>query len=81
MKSFYFVIVSLLAVPFRLFSAEKIETFPPSLYDKAAIYLNLALFWLGILGLVIVLVLKLREIERRQKIDVRVKAEDMPFLE
>ncbi len=65
-----------------LFAEEKkIEVFPAAGYDQWTIYINLILFWFGIVGLVIVLVLKLKEIERTQKIEKPTRPEDIPFLE
>ena len=64
-----------------LWAETKIEVFPPTGYDRATIYLNLAMLWAGIIGLVILLQLKLRELERVQKME-REEAEDTaPFLE
>ena len=59
----------------------KIEVFPPTGYDRATIYLNLGMFWACIAGLVILLRLKLREIERVQKMEREEGEKDAPLLE
>ncbi len=58
-----------------------IDVFPPTGYDQATIYLNLALFWAGIIGLLIVLRLKLREIERVQRMEREEAKKAAPLLE
>jgi len=52
-----------------LWAETKIDVFPPTGYDQATVYLNLGLFWAGIVGLVILLRLKLRELERTQRME------------
>lgn len=59
----------------------KIDVFPPTAYDQATAYLNLGFFWAGIIGLVILLKLKLRELERTQKMDREEAQESAPLLE
>ena len=59
----------------------KIEVFPPTAFDRAIIYLNLCFVWAGIIGLVILLKLKLRELERTQKMEREEAQESAPLLE
>ena len=59
----------------------KIEVLPPTAYDRATIYLNLAVVWAGIIGLVILLKLKLRELERTQKMEREESEKSAPLLE
>jgi len=59
----------------------KIEVFPPIPYDQATVYINLGFLWAGIIGLVILLRLKLKELERTQKMDREESAKDAPLLE
>ncbi len=61
--------------------APVIAVFPPTGYDRATIYLNLAMFWAGIIGLVILLRLKLRELERVQKMEREEAEKSAPLLE
>jgi len=59
----------------------KIDVFPQTGYDQATIYLNLGMFWAGIIGLVILLRLKLRELERVQKMEREEAEKEAPLLE
>ena len=58
-----------------------IDVFPPTGYDRATAYLNLAMFWAGIIGLVILLRLKLRELERVQHMEREEAEKAAPLLE
>ena len=58
-----------------------IDVFPPTGYDQATIYLSLAMFWAAIIGLVIILRLKLRELERVQKMEREEAEKAAPLLE
>jgi hypothetical protein len=58
-----------------------IDVFPPTGYDQATIYLNLGMFWAGIIGLVILLRLKLCELERVQKMEREEARKAAPLLE
>ena len=64
-----------------LWAQTKIEVFPPTGYDQATVYLNLAMFWAGIIGLVILLRLKLRELERVQRMEREEAEKVAPLLE
>ena len=44
-----------------------IEVFPSTPFYQFIIYENLAIFWIAIIGLIVIIRMKLREIERRQK--------------
>ncbi len=44
-----------------------VEVFPATPIHQYAIYGNLAIFWIGILGLLVIIRMKLREIERVQR--------------
>lgn len=59
----------------------KIDVFPPAPYDQATVYINLGFFWAGIIGLVILLKMKLRELERTQKMEREESEKDAPLLE
>jgi hypothetical protein len=58
-----------------------IDVFPPTGYDQTTVYLNLAMFWAGIIGLVILLRLKLRELERVQRMEREEAEKAAPLLE
>jgi len=48
---------------------EKIELFPSTPFYQYIIYENLTLFWLAILGLLVLIRMKLKECERLQKLE------------
>ncbi|MBA4390259.1 MAG: hypothetical protein C0399_04900 [Syntrophus sp. (in: bacteria)] len=59
-----------------------IEVFPSTPYDRYIIYEMLALFWAGIIGLVIIIRMKLKEIERIQRMESTEKEEKkIPLLD
>ena len=64
-----------------LWAETKIDVFPPTPYDQATVYINLGFFWAGIIGLVILLCMKLRELERTQKMEREQSEKDAPLLE
>jgi len=59
---------------------QKIDIFPPTPYDGYIIYESLALFWLLIIGLIVVIRMKLREIERVQELGLEGEDPDAPLL-
>jgi hypothetical protein len=61
--------------------AEKIAVFPTAPYYKYIVYENLAVFWIAILGLLVIIRMKLREIERVQKLGVERDDRDAPLLQ
>jgi hypothetical protein len=62
-------------------AAERIAVFPATPYDGYIIYESLAVFWLGIIGLLVILRMKLREIERIQEMGEDREDNDAPLLE
>jgi hypothetical protein len=50
-------------------TAAKIAVFPTIPYYAYIIYESLVVFWVGILGLLVIIRMKLREIERVQELD------------
>jgi len=62
------LMISLLVSPLWGQEAKKaIEVFPSTPYYQFIIYENLAIFWIAIIGLIVILRMKLREIEKRQR--------------
>jgi hypothetical protein len=53
-----------------------IEVFPSTPYYQFIIFENLAIFWIAIIGLIVILRMKLREIEQRQKLGLDREEED-----
>jgi hypothetical protein len=65
----------------RVFAEEKIELSPSAPYDRFIIFQNLAIFWIAIIGLIVLIRLKLKEIERVQGLGLTKEEPDVPFLE
>jgi hypothetical protein len=64
-----------------LCSEDKVSTFPVATYDRFIIYQTLTIFWIAIIGLIIIIKMKLREIERIQKIGINKEEKDIPTLD
>jgi hypothetical protein len=62
-------------------AAEKIAVFPAAPYYKYLAYESLAIFWIAILGLLVIIRMKLREIERIQELGVDREDKDAPLLQ
>ncbi|HBA55578.1 MAG: hypothetical protein GXY80_11460 [Syntrophorhabdus aromaticivorans] len=60
---------------------EKIEVFPGAPYERLTIYENLIIFWIGIIGLVVIIGMKLREIQRIRKMGIDREEKDIPLLD
>jgi hypothetical protein len=60
---------------------ENIEVFPPAPYDRYIIYEMLALFWAGIIGLIVIIRMKLKEIERTQNMGIDKAEKEIPLLD
>jgi hypothetical protein len=58
----------------------KIEVFPPTPYDGYIVYESLAVFWLFIISLIVIIRMKLREIERTQELCVEEEDPGAPVL-
>ncbi|HOD74846.1 MAG TPA: hypothetical protein PKJ17_02390 [Syntrophorhabdaceae bacterium] len=59
----------------------KVEVFPPASYDRHIIYQALIFFWIGIIGLIVIIAMKLREIKRVQKMGIDEEEGNVPFLD
>ena len=81
MNKFLLILGFLLGPSRPLLAEEKIALIPPSAYDRASIYLNLALFWVALIVLIVLIRLKLREIERVQAMDAGRDDENIPMLD
>jgi hypothetical protein len=62
-------------------AAEKIAVVPEAPYYLYIAYESLIVFWIGILGLLVIIRMKLREIERIQALGVEEEAPDAPLLQ
>ena len=61
--------------------AEKIAVFPTAPYYIYIVYESLIIFWIAILGLLVIIRMKLREIERVQEMGVDKEDKDAPLLQ
>lgn len=62
-------------------AVENIAVFPQSTYDAYIIYQNLAIFWFFICGLIVIILMKLKEIERTQKLGLDADDDNAPRLD
>lgn len=60
---------------------EKIDLLPSAPYDRFIIYQALIFFWIGIIGLIIIIKMKLKELERIQNMGIDREEKDIPFLD
>ena len=81
MKRLLIILCLFFITPAGVFAAPEINLLPPSAYDRSAIYLNLAFFWIAIIVLIALIRVKLREIERIQAMDAREDDEKIPTIE
>jgi hypothetical protein len=58
----------------------KIAVFPSTPYEGYIIYESLAVFWFFIISLIVIIRMKLREIERIQELGVEKEDQDAPML-
>ena len=62
-------------------AAEKIAVFPETPYDGFIIHESLVLFWIAILSLIVIIRMKLPEIERTQEMGADREDKDAPLLQ
>ena len=74
-------VLYLLMNPMTSQAAEKIAVFPETPYYGFIIYESLAIFWLFIISLLVIIRMKLREIERVQEMGVDKEDKDAPLLQ
>lgn len=58
-----------------------IEVSPQIPYERFLICQNLIIFWIGIIGLIVIIKMKLREIMRIQKLGADKEEKDIPVLD
>lgn len=80
MKKIIFITFFILVSVTSLWATEPCAVSPTSLMDRVNMYQNLALFWAAIIGLIIIIKLKLKEIERIQKMGIDKDNKDVPIL-
>jgi hypothetical protein len=65
-----FTALTIFLFSFLAFAEENIPVFPNEPVEAYTIYTSLAVFWFAILGLIVVIKMKLNEIERIQKLGI-----------
>ena len=60
---------------------ENIEIFPSAPYERYIVYEILALFWVGIIGLLVIIRMKLKEIKRIQSMGIDKAEKEIPLLD
>lgn len=81
MKRIAVYLISLSLLPVAVWAKEAVETRPSAPYEGLIIAETLGLFWIGIIGLVIIIRMKLKEIERTQKMNLDKEEKDAPLLD
>lgn len=74
--TFFFIILHSLT-----WAEEKISVFPTTPVEVYTIYTSLAIFWLVIIFLIVVIKMKLNEIERIQKLGIDREDKEAPMLD
>ena len=59
----------------------KIEVFATAPYDRHIIYQALIFFWIGIIGLIVIIAMKLREAKRIRNMGLDREEKGSPFLD
>ncbi len=62
-------------------AAEPVAVFPEVPYDAFIVYESLAVFWIFIIGLIVIIRMKLREIERTQRLGADEEDPNAPLLQ
>jgi hypothetical protein len=66
----------------KLFAQQdNIEVFPSAPYVRYIVYEMLSLFWAGIIGLIVIIRMKLKEIERTQSMGIDKTEKEIPLLD
>jgi len=80
-KALILILVFLAQSMELLAQGQKIEVFTSVPYDRHIIYQALVLFWIGIIGLVVIIGMKLKELRRTRDMDIDKEEKDAPFLD
>ena len=76
------VVTALLTLAYALpcLAAEPVAVFPGAPYDGYIVYESLAVFWIVLVALIVVIRMKLREIERTQQLGADEEDPNAPLL-
>lgn len=81
LKALIFLFIILVQAMALCAQDQKIEVFAGSPYDRYIIYQALVFFWIGIIGLIVIIAMKLRELRRTRDMDIDGEEKDAPFLD
>jgi hypothetical protein len=80
-RSFFTVCILLFSMALPCFAGPVAIEPAGSPYASYILYQALVLFWIGIIGLIVIIVMKLKEAKRIQDMDVHKDDENAPFLD
>ncbi len=81
MKRIILLSFSMLLAAGALWAEDRIDVRPTAPYARFIIFQTLMIFWIGIAGLVTIIRMKLKEIERTQRMSVDKEEKDAPLLD
>jgi hypothetical protein len=84
MKNLFIIAIVLFAtaaLPIAWAAQERIDLSPSAPFDRFVVMETLALFWVAIIGLIVIIRMKLREVERTQQMTLDKEEKDAPFLD
>ena len=64
-----------------LWAGETVAVGPTAPYERFIVFQTLAIFWAGIIGLVIIIRMKLKEIERTRRMGLDKEENNIPVLD
>jgi hypothetical protein len=77
----FFLFTTYLFTAKALWAQEAIAVAPSAPYERFIMFETLAIFWIGIIGLVVIIKMKLREIERTQRMELDKEEKNIPLLD
>ncbi len=81
LKALIFIFIIFMQATAFCAQEQKVEVFTNSPYDRFIIYQALVFFWIGIIGLIVIIAMKLRELGRTRDMDIDGEEKDAPFLD
>ena len=76
-----FIFVTSFFIAGILGAEQPVPVAPSAPFERFIMFQTLAIFWAGIIGLVIIIKMKLREIERTQKMNLDKEENNTPVLD
>ena len=70
-----------ISVTDRFAQHDKFDLLPAASYDRFIVYQNLVIFWIGIISLIVIIKMKLKEVERIQKMGINKEEKNIPVLD